>query len=155
MTRTPIAGLVGAAGFSAAAALILLRRFYGAIGPVNLVVPMSLWVIAVVVGFVAYVVKRRRENGEIGLDRSQLNPMMVANFMLLGKASAWAGAVCGGVYTGLLIYIAPQLGRLAAAAEDLPGVISGALAGVALAVAGVVLERACEVSPPSDGQAAS
>ena len=152
MTRTPLAGLAGAAVFGALAALILVRRFYGALASLSLLVPLSLWVLAAVCGYIAYMVKKRREEGMVGLDRSQLNPMMVANFMALGKAGAWAGALCGGAYAGLAIYVAPKLEVLAAASEDLPSLISGALGGLALAVAGVVLERACEVSPPSQGE---
>ena len=48
MKRTPIEGLIAAAGFFAAAALILVRRFYGWLESLDLVVPLSLWVIAVV-----------------------------------------------------------------------------------------------------------
>ncbi|SDR69515.1 DUF3180 domain-containing protein [Corynebacterium timonense] len=153
MTRTPIAGLVAVAGFCAAAAFILVRRFYGALSGVELLWSMPLWIVAAVCLFAAAMVKKRREEGKVGLDRSQLNPMMAANFMLLGKASAWAGAICGGVFAGLAVYVLPRAGSLAAAETDLPGVLSGALGGLALAVAGVVLERACEVSPPGDGEA--
>lgn len=152
MNRTPITGLVATAGFMAAAAYILLRRFYGALGAVGAAASMPLWIIAAVCLFIAYMVRKRRSEGKVGLDRSQLNPMMVANFMLLGKACAWAGAISGGLFVGLFAYIAPRVGLLAAAQADLPGTVSGVLGGAALAVCGVVLERACEVSPPTDGE---
>lgn len=155
MKRTSIAGLFGAALFTAAAALILVRRFYGLLESLSLVVPMSLWIVALACGFFAWVVKKRREDGQAGLDRSQINPMMVANLMLLGKASAWTGAVFGGAYVGALVYVVPKLSVLTAAAQDFPSLLSGALGGLALAVAGVVLERDCEVSPPSQGEQAS
>lgn len=153
MTRTPVAGLVALAGFCTAASFILVRRFYGMLTAVDLSLSMPLWVIAAVCLFIAYMVKKRREEGKVGLDRSQLNPMMAANFMLLGKASAWSGAVCGGIFAGLLVYVAPRASQLVAAGADLPGVVSGVLGGAALAAAGVVLERSCEVSPPTDGEA--
>ena len=155
MNRTPVTGLVGAGLFTAAAALILVRRFYGWLESLSLLMPMSLWFIAAVCFYFAWMVRKRREDGQVGLDRSQLNPMMVANLMLLGKASAWTGAVCGGAYLGALMYVVPKLSVLAAAAQDFPALLSGAAGGVALAVAGVVLERVCEVSPPSQGEAAS
>lgn len=155
MNRTPIAGLFGAAAFTAAAALILVRRYYGALASLSLLWPLSLWIAAVTCLYIAHMVRKRREEGNVGLDRSQLNPMMVANFMLFGKACAWTGALCGGAYLGLLAYVVPRLGMLTAAAEDFPSVLSGALGGIALAVAGVVLERACEVSPPASGEGAS
>lgn len=153
MKRTPIDGLIFAAGFCAAAALILVRRFYGALESLNMVVPLSLWAIAAVAGWLAWVVKKRREDGQVGLDRTQLNPMMAANFMVFGKACAWAGAVCGGFYLGALVYVVPKLGVLAAASADLPPLVAGALGGVVLSVAGLVLEKMCEVSPPGDGEA--
>ena len=155
MQRTSVAALVGVAGFCAAATLILMRRFYGAVASISILVPSSLWVLALTCGYLVVVVKKRREDGRIGLDRSQLNPMMAANFMLFGKASAWGGAIAGGAYLGPLVYVVPRLGTLAAAGEDLPALASGVLGGLALAVAGVLLEKACEVSPPSNGEAVS
>ncbi|MCP1388253.1 DUF3180 domain-containing protein [Corynebacterium sp. TA-R-1] len=155
MTRTPLTGLIGAFFFTAAAALILVRRFYSALVSLDLIVPLSLWIVAAACGYFAYMVHKRREEGKVGLDRSQLNPMMAANLMVFGKASAWAGALCGGLYAGVLIYVIPRLQLLTAAAEDFPSVLSGALGGIALAAAGVMLERACEVSPPSAGEGVS
>ncbi|WKD58158.1 hypothetical protein CAPI_08155 [Corynebacterium capitovis DSM 44611] len=153
MTRTPLAGLAGLGGFCAAAAFILIRRFYGAIAGIDVTLSLPLWIVAAVCLFSAYMVRKRREEGKVGLDRSQLNPLMAANFMLMGKASAWSGAVCGGVFAGVLVYVAPRVSALLAAEADLPGAVSGTFGGLALAVAGVVLERSCEVSPPSEGEA--
>lgn len=155
MKRTSIDALVLVAGFCAAAALILVRRFYGLLESLNLVVPLSMWVTAAVCGWLAWVVKKRREDGQVGLDRTQLNPMMAANFLVFGKACAWAGAVCGGAYAGGVAYVAPKLNVLAAASGDLPPLVLGALGGLALCVAGLVLEKMCEVSPPGDGEAVS
>ena len=155
MKRTPVTGLIGVALFGAAAALILVRRFYGLLESLSMVVPMSLWIVAAACGMLAWMVRKRRADGQVGLDRSQLNPMMVANLMLMGKASAWTGALCGGAYAGALAFVVTKLSVLAAAGQDFPALLSGALGGAALAVAGVVLERACEVSPPSQGESAS
>ena len=155
MHRTSYAALIGAAGFCAAATLILMRRWYGAVASIGAAVPSSLWVLALVCAVLVVVVKRRRSDGRVGLDRSQLNPMMAANFMLFGKACAWAGAVCGGAYLGPLVYVVPRLGTLTAAGEDLPGLIGVVVGGLLLAVAGVLLEKACEVSPPSSGEGVS
>lgn len=153
MKRTPISGLVGAGAFAAAALAILTWGFYGSFGAISPVVSVTLWTVAAVCLFLTYLVKKRREDGLIGLDRSQLNPMMVTNFLLIGKASAWTGAIVGGAYLGIATYVIPNLGTLIAAQEDLPGVLASALGGIALCVCGVILERACEVSPPADGEA--
>ncbi|MCZ9294397.1 DUF3180 domain-containing protein [Corynebacterium meitnerae] len=154
MTRTNTAELVAVAGFFAAAAVILVRRFYGAWQTVSPVWSLPLWGFALLCVFLTVMVRRRREEGRVGLDRSQMNPMMVANFMVVGKAAAWAGAIIGGWFLGVAVWVIPRVNVLAAAEADLPGVIAGTLGGVALAVAGVVLERSCEVSPPTEGEPA-
>ncbi|WIM67366.1 DUF3180 domain-containing protein [Corynebacterium breve] len=152
MTRTPISGLVAAFVFSAAAMAIVTWGFYGSFSTIPVMVSATLWIMAIFCLVLTYVVKDRRKEGLIGLDRSQLNPMMVTNFLLIGKASAWTGAVVGGGYAGIGTYVIPNLSMLAAAQADLPGVLSSAAGGIALAVAGIILERACEVSPPADGE---
>ena len=154
MTRTNTAELVAVAGFFAVAAVILVRRFYGAWQTVSPVWSLPLWGFALLCVFLTVMVRRRREEGRVGLDRSQMNPMMVANFMVVGKAAAWAGAIIGGWFLGVAVWVIPRVNVLAAAEADLPGVIAGTLGGVALAVAGVVLERSCEVSPPTEGEPA-
>lgn len=154
MTRTNTAELLAVAGFFAAAAVILVRRFYGAWQTVSPVWSLPLWGFALLCVFLTVMVRRRREEGRVGLDRSQMNPMMVANFMVVGKAAAWAGAIIGGWFLGVAVWVIPRVNVLAAAEADLPGVIAGTLGGVALAVAGVVLERSCEVSPPTEGEPA-
>lgn len=154
MTRTNTAELVAVAGFFAAAAVILVRRFYGAWQTVSPVWSLPLWGFALLCVFLTVMIRRRREEGRVGLDRSQMNPMMVANFMVVGKAAAWAGAIIGGWFLGVAVWVIPRVNVLAAAEADLPGVIAGTLGGVALAVAGVVLERSCEVSPPTEGEPA-
>lgn len=154
MTRTNTAELVAVAGFFAAAAVILVRRFYGAWQTVSPVWSLPLWGFALLCVFLIVMVRRRREEGRVGLDRSQMNPMMVANFMVVGKAAAWAGAIIGGWFLGVAVWVIPRVNVLAAAEADLPGVIAGTLGAVALAVAGVVLERSCEVSPPTEGEPA-
>ena len=71
---------------------------------------------------------------------------------MIGKASAWTGAIIGGAYVGIGSYIVPRAGDLIAAGDDLPGVLASAFGGIALAVAGVYLERHCETPPPAEGE---
>lgn len=154
MQRTPIIGLVAAGGFTAAVAAILTWRFYGSMMTIPVTVSVTLWVMAAVCVFLALRVRDRRENGGIGQDRSQLSPVTAAQYLVIGKASAWTGAIIGGAYVGMASYIVPRAGDLIAAADDLPGVLASALGGIALAVAGVFLERHCETPPPADGELA-
>ncbi|EFK55609.1 DUF3180 domain-containing protein [Corynebacterium genitalium ATCC 33030] len=154
MKRTDIAALIGTAGFFAAAALILVRRFYGSWQTVSIVWALPLWAVGALCVFLAVMVRRRRDEGRVGLDRSQLNPMMVANFLVIGKSGAWAGAVLGGWFLGLTLWVVPRINMLAAAEADAPGVLAGLAGAVFLSVAGVILERSCEVSPPNEGEGA-
>ena len=152
MKRTPYEGLIAVAGFFAAAAVILVRRFYNLLESLSMVVPLSLWVMAVIAGWLALVVRKRRKDGRVGQDRSQLHPVQAAHFMVFGKASAWAGAVFGGMYGGTLSYVVTKLGVLEAAPGDVPPLVAGTLGGLALCAAGIWLEKNCEVSPPNEGQ---
>lgn len=156
MKRTSIGVLVGAAVFVTAASAMLTTRFYGSMLAIPATVSITLWVMAVVCGVLARKVSQARKEDAhgIGLDSSQLNPLTVAQFLLVGKASAWTGSIVGAAYLGVAIHVVPRAGELLAAQGDLIGVITSALGGAAMAVAGIVLERQCEVSPPADGASA-
>ncbi|AKE39942.1 Hypothetical protein NG00_01798 [Corynebacterium camporealensis] len=154
MKRTSIGALIGAGVFVAAAAAILTTRFYGSMLAIPATVSITLWVMAVVCGVLTWKVRSAKEEDAhgIGLDNSQLNPLTILQFMLVGRASAWTGAIVGGAYVGIAVYVIPRASELVAASNDLVGVISSALGGLAMSVAGVVLERHCEVPPPTEGQ---
>lgn len=153
MQRTPITGLIAAGGFTAAVAAILTWRFYGSMMTVPVTVSVFLWVMAAVCVYLAWKVRDRVAGGRIGQDRSQLNPLTAALFLVIGKASAWTGAIMGGAYVGIGSFIVPRLGELVAASDDLPGVAASAAGGIVLAAAGVYLERHCETPPPAEGEA--
>lgn len=154
MKRTSIGALISAGVFVAAAAAILTTRFYGSMLAIPATVSITLWVMAVVCGVLTWKVRSAKEEDAhgIGLDNSQLNPMTILQFMLVGRASAWTGAIVGGAYVGIAVYVIPRASELVAASNDLVGVVSSALGGLAMAIAGVVLERHCEVPPPTEGQ---
>ena len=95
MERTPIIGLVAAGGFTAAVAAILTWRFYGSMMTVPVTVSVFLWTMAAVCVYFAWKVRDQVADGRVGQDRSQLNPLTVALFLVLAKASAWTGAKIG------------------------------------------------------------
>ncbi|MEX3514773.1 MULTISPECIES: DUF3180 domain-containing protein [unclassified Corynebacterium] len=151
MKRTSIGTLVGVGLFVAAAAAILTGRFYGSMLAIPATVSITLWVMTALCLGLAWKVRQAKNDDGIGLDRTQLNPLTIAQFMLVAKASAWTGTIVGGAYAGIACYVVPNAGRLAAASDDLTGVLASALGGLAMAIAGVVLERYCEVPPPETG----
>ena len=153
MKKTSIAVLVGVAVFLTLAVFILTRGFYGSMMAIPTTVSITLWAMAILCAGLAW--KVHQAKGEdahgIGLDRSQMNPMTIARFMVVGKASAWTGTIVGAAYLGIALYVVPMAGQIAAAQDDITGVVSSVLGGVAMAIAGLILERHCEVPPPTDG----
>lgn len=152
MARTSIVALLAAGGFVAAAMAILTWGFYGSMMAIPVAVSVTLWLMTAVCTYLGLKMRERRRDGRIGLDRSQLHPVTAARYLILGKASAWTGAIIGGAYVGIATYVIPQSGNLQAAAGDMPGVVASALGGIALSAAGVFLERNCEVPPPAEGE---
>ena len=144
MQRTSWPALIGTAVFVAAAVAIVIPRLYGYMGTIPLTVSITLWLMAIVCAVLAWRVREAKKDDThgIGLDTSQLNPMTITNFMLLGKASAWTGTIVGAAYAGLAVYVISHAHELVAAAEDVPGVLASLLGGAAMAVAGVEIGRA-------------
>lgn len=151
MKRTSIPALVGTFIFLSLAFWILTWRFYNSFPPVGAAGAFTVWFLSLVVIVLIVVVRRNMREENIGLDSSQLDPLTVARFLVVGKASAWTGVIIGGLYTGIALYIIPQAGVLIAAEQELPAVVFSAIGGVVLTIAGVILERSCE-TPPTDSQ---
>ena len=73
----------------------------------------------------------------------------MARLAVLAQASAWMGGGFAGVWGGVLAHVAPQLGRLHAAAADAVTAVIGIACAAALVAAALALESACRV-PPED-----
>ncbi|MGA8113455.1 MAG: DUF3180 domain-containing protein [Actinocatenispora sp.] len=131
-----VAVLAGVAGW------VLFDRFYGDIPPLPLLPGITLLVIAVVEGIAAWTTKRR-------IDRhpgtEPVNPLAVARYVLVAKASATAGALFAGLYGGALLWVVRYRDQLAAAGDDVAPAAAGALGSIVLVVAALLLERACRV----------
>jgi len=143
---TPPRALAVAALFGALAGWLIVAaaNSFDLVAPqVPWTAPVGLFLIAALVGVIAYSTYQR-----IHVRRQRIEPQRAVAFLVLGKASALAGAlVAGGYLTYALMFIT----RLDAAAPRDRVIKSAvaAVAGVALAVAGLLLERACRV-PKSD-----
>lgn len=101
--------------------------------------PVAVILIAAMVALMAYTTHQR-----IQVRQDRMDPQRAVAFLVLGKASALAGAlVAGGYLTFALMFLA----RVDADAPR-DRVIKSAIAvvaGVGLAIAGLRLERACKV----------
>ena len=101
--------------------------------------PIGLVVLAALVGGLAYTTHQR-----IQVRRQRVEPSRAVGLLVLGKASALAGALVAG---GYFAYACAFLARLDAAAPR-DRVIRSAVAvvaGLALCAVGLLLERACRV----------
>jgi hypothetical protein len=106
--------------------------------------PVAIIVTAALVGVLAYGTNQRLQ-----VRRERMDPQRAVTFLVLGKASALAGALVAG---GYLTYAIVFLGRLDAEGPRERVIRSGiaVLAGIGLCVAGLLLERACKVPEGDD-----
>lgn len=146
MRPTPLRALAVAVLFGALAGwlVVVVTDYFGVVAPqVPWSAPVALVLTAALVAALAYAT-----HGRIQVRREQMEPQRAVSFLVLGKASALAGALVAG---GYLAFGLMFLSRLEAEAPR-DRVIRSAVAlvaGIGLAVGGIALERACKV-PPSD-----
>jgi hypothetical protein len=148
-----VAGLAGAA-----VAWLLISNFYQHLPPVGWPPVLILGALA---GFEAVLARytwtrvHRRSRAaparpHRGAGQEPVEPLMVARFAVLAKASSLAAAIFVGFYVGLLPWLVAESGRLPDAAADLPPSVGGLGASAALLAAAWWLERACRVPEPPD-----
>lgn len=148
MGPTRISTLVVAALAAAAAAWLLISGiYYSGIPPLPWLPVVTLAALAVLEGYAA-VNTRSRIDRKPG--RESVNPLMVARFVVLAKASSLVGAIFTGGYAGLTGWLFVQTTR--AAAEDRPAAVAGLLAALALVAAALWLERSCRVPERPDDE---
>lgn len=104
---------------------------------------LLIWFCAAVLGTVAYVTQQTVRRA-----RGRLAPHHAVNRLVLGKASALAGALVGGGYLGFAL---SQLGS----ASDLAGTrlwhaLLAGVGGLVVMVTALLLERACRVPEDDD-----
>ena len=137
--------------YAAAVTLITwlaMRQWYGDLPRLRWFVPLSLVLLAVAEVLAANQLRDRirRRPGAL-----PVQPLVAARMLALAKASAVVGAVMVGIWTGLLVYVVPRLGQLAAAGSDTVTAAFGVVAAVALTAAALWLEYSCR-TPGSAGR---
>jgi hypothetical protein len=146
MTTTPLTTLLVAAVFGALAGwlVVVVANALDVVPPyVPWTAPAALAVIAALVGALAWSTHQR-----IHVRGERVEPDRAVAFLVLGKASALAGAlIAGGYLTFALLFV----GRWEADAprERVIRSLVAVVAAVGRSVAGLLLERACKV-PRSD-----
>lgn len=144
------ATLIVAALVSASVAWFLISQWYSTLFPKQLpwIPALTLFLLALFELVVANNTRARiaRKPGRLPVD-----PLQVARYVMLAKASSLAGAIFAGFTGGLVLWLFTEL-RLAAAGKDLPPAIGAFVASLALIAAALWLEHSCRVPRRPDDQ---
>jgi uncharacterized protein DUF3180 len=143
---TPPRALAVAALFGALAGWLVVAatNSFDLVAPqVPWTAPVGVFLIAGLVGVIAYSTHQR-----IHVRRQRIEPQRAVAFLVLGKASALAGALVAGGYLTYALMFITRLDAVAPRDRVIKSVVA-TVAGVVLVVAGLLLERACRV-PKSD-----
>ncbi|MEO3776249.1 DUF3180 domain-containing protein [Micromonospora sp. B11E3] len=140
MGPTRISTLVVAGLAAAAVAWLLISSTYREFPRLPWLPVITLAVLAVLEGYAAVNTRGRIERRP---GRDPVNPLMVARFVVLAKASALAGAIFAGFSAGLTGWLLIEPTQ--AAATDRPAAGASLLASLALVAAALWLERSCRV----------
>lgn len=148
MGPTRISTLV-VAGLAAAAVAWLLISFlyYDYLPRLPWLPVVTLAALAVLEAYAAVNTRGRIERRP---GRGPVNPLLVARFVVLAKASALAGAMFAGFYAGLTGWLFME--NTDAAMRDRPVAGAGLLASLALVAAALWLERSCRVPEQKDDE---
>jgi hypothetical protein len=139
--------LVIAAVLAAALAWVGMRQFLEYIPDLTWIAGLSLAGLAVVEAVAAHTTRARVEQRPRS---GRLNPLLVARFAVLAKASSLAGAIFAGAYGGVAAWALSERDRLRVADQNLAPAVAGLVGALALVAAALLLERACRVPKPPD-----
>jgi hypothetical protein len=145
MTPTSVSTLVVAGLAMAALSWLAISRFYGNFPAIPWLPGLTLLALAGL-EFVAAVNTKARIDRRRGTE--PVDPLLVARYVVLAKASALAAALFTGLYAGVVAWLVTEQGRLTQAEDDLTPAVVGLVGSVALVAAALTLERACRVPPP-------
>jgi hypothetical protein len=145
MRPTSISVLVVAGLAAAAVAWLLLSIFYADWPPLPWLPIIVIAALAVMEGYLAQNTAARVQR-KPGAPR--VDPLAVARYAVLAKASSLAGALYAGFSAGVLAWLLLEPTR--AARDDVPAAIGGVVASLALVGAALWLERSCRVPDQPD-----
>jgi Protein of unknown function (DUF3180) len=142
------ATLVVAALVAASVAWFMISQWYSVLFPKQLP-----WIPGITLGLLALFELVLANNTRARIahkpGRPPVEPLLVARYVVLAKASSLAGSIFAGFTGGLAVWLLTEL-RLAAAAKDLPPAIAAFVASLALIAAALWLEHSCRVPKPPD-----
>jgi uncharacterized membrane protein len=141
------------AGLAAAAlAWLLVSGFYADFPALSFLPAAILAALAVLEGFLAFNTKARIERRP---GHGPVDPLAVARYVVLAKASSLAGSIFAGFYAGVLVWLLVERSRseaTAAISHDIPRAIAGLVTSLVLVAAALWLERSCRVPKRPEDQ---
>ena len=147
LTSTPRRALVVAAllGGLAGWLLAVTTQAFDVLPPIiPWSAPIGLVVVAALVGAIAWGTHQRLQ-----VRRERMEPSRAVAFLVLGKASALGGALVAGGYLGFALVFVTRFASEGPRERVIRSLVAVA-GGIALAVAGLLLERACRVPYDED-----
>lgn len=147
MRPTSISVLIVAGLTAAAVGWLLLSFFYPSLPALPWSPVIVLAVLAVAEGLLAQNTAARIQR-KPGAPR--VDPLAVARYVALAKASSLVGAISTGFSVGLLSWLTMEPTH--AAHDDLPVAIGGVISAAVLVGAALWLERACRIPEQPDSQ---
>ncbi|HEX6076103.1 MAG TPA: DUF3180 domain-containing protein [Micromonosporaceae bacterium] len=130
---------------AAAGSWVLIGEYYGDVPQLNWLPALTLLLLAIVEAIAARAIKARidRRPGTEPMD-----PLMVARFVVLAKASSVAGALFTGLYGGVLVWVWAESSSNPHAAADVAPAAQGLAAALLLVGAALWLERCGRIPEP-------
>lgn len=147
VTQTPVRALVVAAVFGGLAGwlVVVTANALDAVPPrIPWSAPIGLAVFAALVGVLAWTTHQR-----IQVRRERMEASRAVAFLVLGKASALAGALVAGGYLGFALLFVGNIDASSPRERVIRSAVA-LVAGVGLCVAGLLLERSCKVPGADD-----
>lgn len=149
MIATRPRDLAVAALVAAVVVHLFVRLAYGSLPAVPPLAGTTLGVLGVAEAIGGRVLRARIERRP---GTAPVQPLVAARAVLVAKASALAGAIMAGAWAGLLVYVLPRSGEIAAAAADTPGAVVGLACALVLVAGALWLERCCRTPDDPDGE---
>jgi hypothetical protein len=136
--------LIAATVVAALVAYLLVVQLYRWFPPLTVWTGISLLLVAAAEAGWGFHTRSKITQGQIGDGAGRLHPLAVARSLVIGKASAWVGAVVLGWWIGVLAYLLPRRDALQVAADDTAGAMVAAVCAFALVAGGLWLQQCCK-----------
>ena len=139
-----VAALFGAIG--GWAVVITANALYLSPPRVPWTTPIAVILVTALVGALAYSTYQR-----LHVRRERMEPQRAVAFLVLGKASALAGAVVAGGYLAYALMFVTRMDAATPRERVIRSLVAVA-AGMVMSIAGLLLERACRVPRDPDSE---